>query len=188
MSALALTAALWLSGSPDVALEQFHPAPLYAPDRARTAMLATGWSLFGLNATVTPVVAFFDNLKIDCRSHCNSSSKAWLTMAPAIFTPSLPRWAAGDVQGALIYTSLRAASWTAGAILEKNATEASFGVFVAAFVVPLGLGLADLVTTPHREDLKAPKADGVQLQGIAPTPWIGAAGLHGGTLQATGVF
>lgn len=188
MSALALSAALWLSGSPDVALDQFHPAPLYASDPTRTAMLATGWSLLGLNATITPIATFFDNLKIECRHACNSSSKAWLTMAPAIFTPSLPRWAAGDVQGALIYTGLRAASWTAAAILEKQATEASFGVFVGAFVVPLGLGIVDLATAPHREDVKPAKATGVQLQGIAPTPVLGAAGIQGGTLQATGVF
>lgn len=188
MSALALTAVLWLSGSPDTALEQFHPPVTYESDRLRTAMVATGWSLFGLNATLTPVVTVLANFQLDCESHCHASSSApWLTSLPMVFTPSLPRWAVGDVKGALLFTGLRAASWTTAAILEKRATEASFAVFLAAYAVPFGLGLADLVTAPHKEDL-TPAPAGVQLTGLAPSPLVSPTGVHGASLQAIGVF
>ena len=169
---------------------ELTPPPVEpAPDRLRTAMLTTGWSLLGLNATITPVAAFAAGMaQMDCRYCTKDTRRPWLTTLPMVFTPSLGRWAVGDVKGALLFTGLRAASWTTAALLVENTKrDDHLPVFLTAYALPIALAVVDLVTTPHREELAAPK--GTSLQGIAPSPVLDAkGGIHGITLDAAGVF
>lgn len=185
LTALLLGAALGTADASSV------DGPTYASHPARTAMLATGWSLLGLNATIAPVGAVLAGLgNIDCRYSCRDTRSAWLSTLPMVFTPSLARWAVGDVKGALLFTGLRAASWTTAAVVIQNTgrTEYSGTVFLSAFVVPLAIGVVDLATTPHREDL-APTKSGLALHGIAPSPVLDTkGGVNGMTLAASGEF
>lgn len=178
-----------LGASPDTVIV-FDPEPEYASHPVRTAMVATGWSLLGLNATFTPLAAAASGLgNIDCERRCHDTRPAWLTALPMVFTPSLPRWAVGDVKGALLFTGLRAASWTTAAVVIKNTGQREYEgtVLVSAFLLPLAIGIVDLATAPHREDLAPKKA--VVLQGIGPAPVLDVrGGLQGMTLAASGVF
>jgi hypothetical protein len=169
---------------------ELTPPPLQpAPDRFRTAMVATSWSLVGLNATVAPLAVLAEGLgRIDCRNCSGDTRAPWLSTLPMVFTPSLPRWAVGDVKGALLFTGLRGASWGAAALLVSSSKRGDpLPVVLTAYALPLALSVVDLVTAPHREDLAPPQ--GPSLRGVAPSPLVdGKAGLHGMTLAAAGTF
>ena len=72
--------------------------------------------------------------------------------------PSAPRWVVGDVGGALLYTGIRGSSLIVASVVDwGNGSNNWVGPFMLGFLVPITLGIVDLATTPHREDLAPAK-------------------------------
>lgn len=113
----------------------------------------------------------------------------WLVGYAGITTvvPSIPRFAAGDVRGGLLFTGARGASLALATAVPWSKTGAGeyFGPVIFGVVLPLGLGVIDLTTSPMRDPQK-PEKPGVQA--VAPVPVADAHGAHGMALAVSGVF
>jgi hypothetical protein len=181
-----------------VTLHEEHAAHDYAPDPARRAAMIASPIVFGLGGAVAGIA--YTTAHANCYgSDCGNSS---LVLYDLIVTgvPSAPRWVVGDVSGALIYTGLRGASVAAASLISwGNDSQSWVGPFMLGFLAPVTLGIVDLATTPHREDLVPPPDGGhpeqsrsqttPRLTGLSPMPLTDAHHrVSGGALGIAATF
>lgn len=185
--------------------------PKYAPDPARSGALIASSLVFGLG-TAAAGAAFVasaaeDRCDLD-GCHGRDPSRSALVVLGAAITvpPSIPRLVVGDVGIAALYTSLRVGSFVAGTVVDWKDDSYVLPVTLA-FVAPLTLGIIDLATTPHREQLadsgskQGSGAKGteqarhrrrgvaqVQLDGVAPTAAVDRSGSLVPAVAANGRF
>ncbi|WP_136927886.1 hypothetical protein [Polyangium fumosum] len=169
------------------------PKPRYAPDPARRGALIASSIIFGLG-TVTTGAAYL--ISLGASAACGATeacsvepSKSALYAMGAILTitPSVPRFVVGDWGKGLLYTALRGGSFAAGTMIDWD-DPTRLVPLTFAFLVPLTLGIVDLATTPHREQLEAKKqqaASSFELRGLGPTV---AYDLRGNTIPALGAI
>jgi hypothetical protein len=148
----------------------------WAPDPSRRNALIASSIVFGLgtmfSATAYSVSVMTSGL-CDSRmtTWCNEPSKPALYAMGAFLTltPSIPRFVVGDYGKGILYTALRGGSFAAGALVDWN-DPTHLVPLTFTFIAPLTLGIIDLVTTPHREQLEARAAtNSFQLLGVGPT-------------------
>jgi hypothetical protein len=141
----------------------------YAPDPLRKATMIAAPIVLGVGGA-TAGIAF---LTARNSTTCNYSNTPPYTTtcthgdtAPPLVlydvivgaVPSAPRWAVGDVSGALIYTGLRGGSLLVASVIDwGNGSNDWIGPFTLGFLVPVTLAIVDLATAPHREDLQPAK-------------------------------
>lgn len=184
-----------------------RPKPKYAPDPARTGALVASSVVFGLGTAITGG-AFFVSVLKRSETTCDTwGTGACTTSRPepnttALYamggimtvTPSIPRYVVGSVGLGLLFTSLRGGSFAAGAFIDwKDKSGAVPATF--AFVIPLALGIVDLATTPHREELEGRpqpaarrKPSPVELAAVGPSAIPDQAGNLAPSLAAMGRF
>ncbi len=143
----------------------------YAPDPGRKAAIIAAPIVFGVGSALAGITYLARgttcNTTFDANgSHENCQSSdgkvaLWTYNIIVAGVPSTPRWVVGDVMGALVYTGARTASVVVASAIDWGHNDSSswLGPFMLGFAVPITLGIVDLATTPHREDL-APKDDG----------------------------
>ncbi len=172
--------------------------PRWAPDPARRNALIASSITFGLG-TMMSGMAYTASaaLAATCGDRlttvCNGPSKPALYAMGAFltFTPSIPRFVVGDYGKGLLYTALRGGSFAAGAFVDWN-DPTYFVPITFSFIAPLTLGIIDLATTPHREQLQGrqPQAasNGFQLLGLGPTVTTDFRGRSVPAFGALGTF
>lgn len=172
--------------------------PRWAPDPARRNALIASSITFGLG-TMMSGTAYTVSLATSAMcsdrltTWCNEPSKPALYAMGAFltFTPSIPRFVVGDYGKALLYTTLRGGSFAAGAFVDWN-DPTYFVPFTFSFLAPLTLGIIDLATTPHREQLDGRRpqaaANSFQLLGLGPTVTTDFRGRSVPALGAMGTF
>jgi hypothetical protein len=167
----------------------FMPAkkPRYAPDPARKGALIASSLVFGLGtlaAGSTYLINIAEHGVGDCSllEACGSrSSLPPLLAMGAILTvtPSIPRFVVGDVGMGLLWTGLRAGSFALGTAINWGSDGAIMPV-TFAFIAPLTLGIIDLATTPHRENMRPkirPQQEAtLKLDGLGPTAMVDRGG------------
>ena len=166
--------------------------PKWAPDPGRRNMLIVSSLTFGLGTMLTGtafVVSALGDAICDGGRTCgmNTSKAALYGLGTVLTVPaSLPRFYMGDTGTGLLYTALRGASFLAGALIDFD--DPTYLVPISlAFIAPLTLGIIDLATTPHREQMEARerlRASKFQLLGIGPTV---ARDMRGAPMPAFGV-
>jgi hypothetical protein len=110
------------------------------------------------------------------------------------FLPSLPRFVVGDTTRGLIYTGLRGASFATAALVNwgDDGDTRWQGPFLLGFVAPITLGIIDLATTPHREDLAEKEKAAMRkpgINGIMPVAMTEKNGkTHGAMVSLEGRF
>jgi hypothetical protein len=118
--------------------------------------------------TVTYSDGSFGTERDDCSS---GGARASLLTYGAIvtFLPSLPRFVVGDTTKGLIYTGLRGAAFATAALVNwgDDGDTKWQGPFLLGFVAPVTLGIIDLATTPHREDLVEKEKAAMRKPGIS---------------------
>jgi hypothetical protein len=147
----------------------------YAPDPGRKAAMIASPIVFGVGAAVAGIAYLTARGQTNCNYatvqtnngsfnqtvNCTSGDTAPpLVMYDVIVgaVPSAPRWVVGDVGGALLYTGLRGSSLIVASVVDwGNGSNNWVGPFMLGFLVPITLGIVDLATTPHREDLAPAK-------------------------------
>ncbi len=179
-----------------------RPRPRYAPDPARKGALIASSLLFGLG-TLGAGAAYVASTLPDRRASCGlgdscgdlpgePSKPALYTMGGFLtLTPSIPRLVVGDVGLSLLLTGLRGGSFAAGTLIDwKDDTYMLPVTF--ALIVPLTIGIVDLATTPHREDLEDKKPSDAsakpRLRGLGPTAIAGTRGELAPAVGALGTF
>lgn len=170
--------------------------PRWAPDPGRRNALIASSIVFGLG-TVTAGTAY--TFSVLSSAVCSDRLSTWCTepSKPALFAlgafltvpASIPRFVVGDYGKGILYTALRGGSFAVGTLVDWN--DPTYLVPITfSFIAPLTLGIIDLATTPHREQLEGQRAqaasNGFQLLGLGPTvstdfrgksiPAIGALG------------
>lgn len=197
---------------PPPTMPYYDVRPRYAPDPERKAALIGSAIAFGVGggvAGVTYLVQYSEE-----RDNCNrsryvrysdgttrwerdenacqgTSARASLMTYGAIvtFLPSIARFVVGDTTKGLIYTGLRGASFLTAALVNwGNDNDTRWqGPFLLGFVAPVTLGIIDLATTPHREDLVEKEKTGVT--GMAPVALTDRSGkAHGAAFTIEGRF
>ncbi|MBK8253399.1 MAG: hypothetical protein IPK82_12125 [Polyangiaceae bacterium] len=169
--------------------------PRYAPDPGRKAALIASSLVFGLGTVAsgtTYIVNIADRGVGDCsliESCGNRDARTSLLAMGAImtFTPSIPRFVVGDWKLGLLWTGLRGGSFALGSAINWGADGAIMPV-TFSFLAPLTLGIIDLATTPHRENLE-PKVKvetaSLKLDGFGPTAMVDQ---RGNTVPALGAM
>lgn len=173
--------------------------PRYAPDPGRKAALIASSLVFGLGTLAsgsTYAVKIADRGIGDCSllESCGNRDAApalYAMGAIMTFTPSIPRFVVGDVGMGLLWTGLRGGSFALGTAINWG-SDGAFMPITFAFIAPLTLGIIDLATTPHRENLR-PKRVQVEtasfhLDGLGPTTMQDRAGNTVPALGAMGRF
>lgn len=194
-----------------------YPAPYYevrsryARDPDRTAALIGASVGFGVGAALTGIVYLVQNAKendtcgrvrttswsdgvareeVD-NSGCGSARTSLIAYGAIVsFVPSLPRFVVGDSSKGLLFTGLRAASFATAALVDwgDDGDTKWQGPFLLGFAAPITLGIIDLATTPHREDLEPEQAK-AGVKGVSPIAVTDRAGrTHGGVLTLSGIF
>lgn len=162
--------------APPPPVQYYDVRSRYARDPDRSAALIASSVTFGVGGAVAGVIYLVQ--QADANDHCGKTrsnytgsgttyyvdnsgcggARASLITYGAImtFVPSLPRFVVGDTTKGLIYTGLRGASFSIAALVNwgDNGDTKWQGPFLLGFAVPLTLGIIDLATTPHREDLE----------------------------------
>ena len=164
-----------------------HRKPKYAPDGARTGALIGSSLVFGVG-TLAAGSAYVSSVTRDRHDH----GRPALYAMGAIMTvsPSVPRYVVGDVGMGLLLTALRGGSFALGAFVDWKDESYTLPVTLA-FVIPVTLGIIDLATTPHREQLEPKKpADTakVRLQSLGPTATVDRSGALAPAVGALGTF
>jgi hypothetical protein len=173
--------------------------PRYAPDPARKGALIASSLVFGLGtvaAGTTYVVNIAERGVGDCALLEGCGNKQAL---PALYamgaimtlTPSIPRFVVGDWGMGLLWTGLRGGSFALGSAINWGSDGAIMPI-TFSFLAPLTLGIIDLATTPHRENLR-PKHVKVEtvsfhLDGFGPTTMVDRGGNTVPALGAMGRF
>jgi len=167
--------------------------PRYAPDPGRRGALIASSIIFGLGTATTGaayLISLGASAACDASEVCSiqpSKSALYAMGAILTITPSVPRFVVGDWGKGLLYTALRGGSFAAGTLIDWG--DSTYLVpLTFAFLAPLTLGIVDLATTPHREQLAPSKqsaANGFELHGLGPTV---AYDLRGNTIPAVGAI
>ncbi|MEZ4298175.1 MAG: hypothetical protein R3B70_24700 [Polyangiaceae bacterium] len=172
--------------------------PVYAPDPGRKAALIASSLVFGLGTVAsgtTYVINIADGGVGDCAllEGCRNRDAlpSLYTMGAIMtFTPSIPRFVVGDWGMGLLWTGLRGGSFALGSAINWGEDGAVMPL-TFSFIAPLTLGIIDLATTPHRENLR-PKirysALNFQLDGVGPTTMVDRGGNTVPALGAMGRF
>jgi hypothetical protein len=162
----------------------------YAPDPTRKAAVIASPILFGIGGAVFGTAYLTQKASETCTYTstgppvCTHDDPVPALVAydlTVAIVPSIPRWIVGDVNGALIYTGLRGASVLLASVVSWGSDHSSWmGPFMLGFAVPVTLGIVDLATTPHREDLHphegspaesgAAAVSGFRVTSVAPAP------------------
>lgn len=155
--------------------------PKYEPDPGRKAALITSSLLFGLG-TAASSLAYVTSLASASFNHDEPSRPAYIAMGAFLTVPaSIPRFVVGDVGRGLLFTALRGGSFALGSLVKWEDPTYTLPVMLT-FVAPLTLGIVDLATTPHREQLERKptaakaKKPPVQLDSLGPTIAMDRAG------------
>jgi hypothetical protein len=194
----------------------YDARPRYARDPDRTGALIGASIGFGVGASVAGMVYLIQRSEESSRCSYGSyaepapsgstsggyvpdttacsggGSRASLLTYGAIvtFVPSLPRFVVGDNTKGLVYTGLRGVSFAAAALVDWGGDSDTRwqGPFLLGFVAPITLGIVDLASTPHREDLEKKLATpGVtSLAPVALSDRHGKA--HGAMLSLEGLW
>lgn len=186
-----------------VAVHHAEASP-YTPDRTRRGAIIASSIVWGVGALVLGGGYLAAHGNETCTYTPTTSGAGTCTQDSATdwlvaydldmaIVPSSPRWAVGDVTGALIFTGLRGASVAAASLVQSDD---AFGPVVLGFLVPVTLGVLDLVFTPHRESIQgdggprtASAMDGLHLVSLAPAPVTGPdRRVDGGSLHLTASF
>jgi hypothetical protein len=188
-----------------------YDRPRYARDPDRTAALIGASVGFGVGTAVAGIMYLVQ--QSDENDHCGRVRRVWnydtrdyrteidnskcgaaraslLTYGAIVtFTPSLPRFVVGDTSKALIYSGIRAASFATAALVDwgENDSTKWQGPFLLGFAVPVTLGIIDLATTPHREDLEEEQRTGIRGVGAVPVADRGGR-THGAMVSVEGRF
>ena len=175
--------------------------PKWERDPGRTGALIASSLVFGLGtagaggayvASITTEDGFACSSSYGCSRE--PSTPALMAMGGFMtIAPSVPRYVVGDVGMGLLFTGLRAGSFAAGTAIDWK-DESHVLPVTFAFVLPVTLGIIDLATTPHREELdrdfdtdeRAQAA--VHLDGLGPTATVDARGALAPALGALGRF
>jgi hypothetical protein len=181
----------------DVAPRKTKKKSRYAPDPARKGALIASSLVFGLGtvaAGTAYVASLADDLDCDWDGSCHAqepSKAALYTMGGILtFTPSIPRLVVGSIWGSLLYTGLRGGSFALGVFVDWDDDTYMLPV-TFALIAPLTLGIVDLATTPHREQLQDKKArsySAFELRGLGPTAIMDKAGNPAPAFGAMGTF
>ena len=171
--------------------------PKWAPNPARRNALIFSSITFGLGTMLTGaayLVSATASALCDFGDACHaepSQGALWAMGAILTATPSIPRFVVGDVGTGLLYTGVRGGSFAAGVLVDWE--DPTYLVpLTFAFIAPLTLGIVDLATTPHREQIEARRrraANGEpQIQGIGPSVASDYRGKPVPTLGLVGSF
>lgn len=168
--------------------------PQYAPDPGRKAALITSSLIFGLG-TAASSMAYLTSLAVGAVSNEEPSRPALLAMGAFLTVPaSIPRFVVGDVGRGLLFTALRGGSFALGSMVTWEDPTYTLPVMLS-FVAPLTLGIVDLATTPHREQLerkqdtaKAKKAKPIELDSLGPSVAVDREGRKMPGFSAAGRF
>lgn len=183
----------------------YDTRPRYARDPERTGALIASSVVWGVGTFVTGIAYLAEHFGSEsCSSAYDAStgsssytcSKKSATTALVTYgaivsiTPSVPRFVVGDYSKALIYTGLRGASVLVASVVDwgHNDTTSWEMPFLLGFAAPVALGIVDLVTTPHVEDLDAKVSQYRGITGIAPVALADRRGTHGAMLSMEGRF
>jgi hypothetical protein len=147
----------------------------WAPDPARKGALIASSIIFGVGTAASGTAYLFSFIP-DCSfggcGPSRGSKPALYAMGSFLtITPSVPRFVVGDWGYGILWTALRGGSFAAGTLIDFK-DKSYLLPLTLAFITPLTLGIVDLATTPHREQIEARNrqaANGWQLQGIGPT-------------------
>lgn len=174
--------------------------PRYAPDPARKGALIASSLVFGLGtlATGTTYVIHVAKRGVgDCALLEGCGDRDALPALYAMgaimtFTPSVPRFVVGDWGMGLLWTGLRGGSFALGSAINWGSDGGEIMPVTFAFLAPLTLGIIDLATTPHRENLRPKKAKvetvSFQLDGFGPTTMVDRGGNTVPAIGAMGRF
>lgn len=154
--------------APDALDARKSKKPRYAPDPGRTGALIASSLVFGLG-TAAAGTAYLGSLVTDGEP----STPALVAMGLFLTAPpSVPRFVVGQVGMGLLWTALRGGSFALGTMVDWD-DDTYMLPATLAFIVPLTLGIVDLATTPHREQLEPKRRHhetaGFTLHGIGPT-------------------
>lgn len=175
------------------------PRPQYAPDPGRKAALIASSLVFGLGTVAagsTYVVNISERGVGDCAllEGCNNRESLpplYALGAIMTFTPSIPRFVVGDWGMGLLWTGLRGGSFALGSAINWGPDGAMMPI-TFSLLAPLTLGIIDLATTPHRENLRPRHAKAetasLQLDGLGPTTMVDRGGNTVPALGALGRF
>lgn len=188
--------------------------PKYAPDPDRKAAVIASSIGFGVGGGVSGIMYLvqWGQDRDDCRgeyvrrtdgtygyepdpSACRGGgSRTSLITYGAImtFVPSLPRFVVGDTTKGLVYTALRGVSFATAALVDwgRDGDTEWQGPFLLGFAVPVTLGIIDLATTPHREDvIEKEKVATTGIKGVSPIAITDRSGkTHGAVFSIQGLF
>jgi hypothetical protein len=181
------------------------PASRYQRDPERTGALIVSSIGFGLGAFISGITYlveyskscsnFYDSgtgttVGTQCSNDTSKRNSLIAYGAIVSVTPSIPRFVVGDTTGGLVYSIARAASVTTAAFVHWGSDGDTNwqGPFLLGFAAPITLGIIDLATTPHREDLE-PEKDTGGIKGLGPVAVTDPHGnVHGAILSLDGTF
>jgi hypothetical protein len=181
----------------------------FAPDDERSGALIASSVVFGVGGALTGVTYLIKRSEDDSRcgqplyadtgaqtgvdtATCgHPSARASLVLYGAVvgLTPSLPRFVVGDSVRGLVFTALRVAAITTAAWVPWGKTDASWsGPFLLGFAAPVALGIYDLATAPHREQLDEVANGRPRIADVSAAPMVDARGTHGAMIAIGGIF
>jgi hypothetical protein len=168
-------------GQPTYGQPMYAERPRYARDPDRTGAVIASSVVFGVGAGIAGLIYLVQyntescstaydtasGYSTSCSSNHTNARTALLTYGAIVtLTPSIPRFVVGDTTKGLIYTAIRGGAFATAALVNWGDKSDSWTYpFLLGFVVPITLGIVDLATTPHREDVEAQKAG---ITGVTP--------------------
>lgn len=192
---------------PPPTMPYYDVRPRFAPDPDRKAALIGSAIGFGVGGGIAGIMYLvqYNEERDNCHDYryvrysdgtsryerdssgcTGGGARASLITYGAIvtFLPSIPRFVVGDTTKGLVYTGLRGAAFATAALVNwgDNNDSRWQGPFLLGFVAPVTLGIIDLATTPHREDLAEKEKAGIT--GIAPVAVTDKKGRAHGVLFA----
>jgi hypothetical protein len=185
---------------PQIIYIERDPRPKFKKDTGRSAAIALSAVAQGVGSLLTLSLYLQATERSDCTYtgnpysyHCDRSNGVpelllyggLMTLAPAI-----PRMVVGDGTGAAWFSAGIVTSIALGKVIdssEKEFREPGAGFALFGFVGAAAIGIIELATTPHREDLE-PKKQGPSIEGFSAAPLADARGTHGMTMGVLGSF
>jgi hypothetical protein len=192
-------------GAPMPARRRYYESPRYMRDTERSAAVIASAVTFGVGGAATGIIYLAERgdtctevysssgqyTGSSCHHNSAVSELVWYGAVVAL-TPSIPRFVVGDTSRGLIFTGVRAASILVAGLVDwgrdDHGNENFEGPLLLGFVVPVALGIIDLATTPHREDLEPAAPPTVGITSVAPAMLSDRNGTHGAMLALSGRF
>jgi hypothetical protein len=174
--------------------------PRYAPDPARKGALIASSLIFSLGTVASGtsyVLSVAENGTGDCALLEGCGNRQGLPALYAMgaimtFTPSIPRFVVGDWGMGLLWTGLRGGSFALGSAINWGPDAGGIMPVTFSFLAPLTLGIIDLATTPHRENLRPKRVKvetaSFQLDAFGPTTMVDRGGNTVPAVAAMGRF